>query len=348
MLPTLSASSMPVRKPIRYVGALLIVLAQVLVPVIALVVFASPGSAAILQPQTSHHADAPNATCPPGGQCFADVPSGNPFYEFANRLYIQDIVTGYACGGAGEPCDAANRPYYRPGDLVTRQQMSKFVDQARRQPGIYMIAGSDEPLIYAHNPGYNAIRGFSDNNYGLFGGSTNGHGVHGWSSSAWAGYFEGNINVTGNCTGCAGPTRMDHPLDPENKYLYHSTVQSPDMKNVYDGNVTTDEYGEAVVVLPDYFEAFNRDFRYQLTVVGRFAQAIISQQVKNNRFTIKTDKPNVYVSWQVTGIRQDPYANAHRSPVEEDKPTEERGKYLHPTEWGKPESLGVDYDETQR
>jgi hypothetical protein len=248
--------------------------------------------------------------------------------------------------------------------------MAKFIDSARRQPGIYIDVSTDlYPLrsltsatngigVLGSSTSGRGVSGSSTSGRGVFGSSTTGAGLYGYSNSSYgvyaesttsyAGYFADDIYVGGSCTGCAGPTRIDHPLDPKNKYLYHSTVQSPDMKNVYDGNVTTDEYGEAVVVLPDYFEAFNRDFRYQLTVVGRFAQAIISQQVKNNRFTIKTDKPNVYVSWQVTGIRQDPYANAHRSPVEEDKPTEERGKYLHPTEWGKPESLGVDYDETQR
>jgi hypothetical protein len=126
-------------------------------------------------------------------------------------------------------------------------------------------------------------------------------------------------------------------------------VESPDMMNVYNGNVTTGGNGEATVVLPDWFSALNSDFRYQLTVVGdRFAQARIASKIKDNRFTIATDKPNVEVSWQVTGIRHDPYANAHRIPVEQDKPAEERGKYLHPTEWGQPESLGVDYDERQR
>ena len=49
------------------------------------------------------------------------------------------------------------------------------------------------------------------------------------------------------------------------------------------------------------------------------------------------------VSWQVTGIRQDAYANAHRIPVEEQKPAEEQGLYLHPTELGKPAKLGLDY-----
>ena len=61
-------------------------------------------------------------------------------------------------------------------------------------------------------------------------------------------------------------------LDPANKYLYHSFVESPDMMNVYNGNVVTDKRGMATVVLPEYFEALNSDFRYQLTVIGRFAR----------------------------------------------------------------------------
>jgi hypothetical protein len=84
------------------------------------------------------------------------------------------------------------------------------------------------------------------------------------------------------------------------------------------------------VILPQYFSALNRDFRYQLTVVGQFAQAIIARKVADNRFVIRTDKPLVEVSWQVTGIRQDAYANAHRIPVEVDKPRQEQGHYLHP------------------
>ena len=49
--------------------------------------------------------------------------------------------------------------------------------------------------------------------------------------------------------------------------------------------------GEAIVTLPDNFVALNQDFRYQLTVVGRFAQAIVLQEVKGHHFKIKTDKP---------------------------------------------------------
>ena len=82
------------------------------------------------------------------------------------------------------------------------------------------------------------------------------------------------------------------------------------MTNICNGNVTTDANGEATVTLPADFESHNSDLRYQLTVIGQFAQAIISSEVKNNRFTIKTDKPRVRVSWQVTGIRNDEFVNA--------------------------------------
>ena len=92
------------------------------------------------------------------------------------------------------------------------------------------------------------------------------------------------------------------------------------------------EYGR--ISLPEWFESLNRDFRYQLTVLGQFAQAIVSGKVSNHQFTIKTDKPNVEVSWQVTGVRQDVWANAHRIPVEVQKAEKDRGMYLHPELFG--------------
>ena len=113
------------------------------------------------------------------------------------------------------------------------------------------------------------------------------------------------------------------------------------MMNVYNGNVTTDADGNAVVDLPDYFEALNRDFRYQLTVIGQFAQAIVAEEVGNSRFSIRTDRPEVRVSWQVTGIRQDAWANSHRPDVEEAKPEYERGRYLAPEEHSQPASAGL-------
>jgi hypothetical protein len=155
--------------------------------------------------------------------------------------------------------------------------------------------------------------------------------------------LDGDVTITGNLSKGGGSFKIDHPLDPENKYLYHSFVESPDMMNIYNGTATTDGSGEATVTLPDWFEALNQDFRYQLTVIGTFAQAIVEQKVKDNRFVIKTNAPNVEVSWQVTGIRHDAYANKHRIPVEEDKPADERGKYLHPDAFNQPDNQGVQF-----
>lgn len=150
------------------------------------------------------------------------------------------------------------------------------------------------------------------------------------------------LQVVGNFAATAKTFKIDHPLDPANKYLYHSSVESPDMKNIYDGVITTNADGLATIALPAYFEALNRDFRYQLTVMGTFAQAIVKDEIRNNQFTIQTNAPNVKVSWQVTGIRHDAYANAHPMVVEQDKPANERGRYLEPEAFGKARTLSVD------
>ncbi len=161
------------------------------------------------------------------------------------------------------------------------------------------------------------------------------------SGTLKAGYFDGDVDVVGTLTKSAGSFKIDDPLDPEDRYLYHSFVESPDMMNVYNGNVVTDASGEAIVTMPDYFEALNKDFRYQLTVIGQFAQAIVAKEIENGQFTIRTDKPSVKVSWQVTGIRNDAYARTHRIPVEVEKPSRVRGTYLHP------EAFGVSRDRSE-
>jgi hypothetical protein len=117
------------------------------------------------------------------------------------------------------------------------------------------------------------------------------------------------------------------------------------MMNIYNGNIVTDGSGKAVVTLPDYFEALNTEFRYQLTVIGTFAQAIVSRKVQNNQFEISTNQPGVEVSWMVTGVRHDAFANANRIPKDVDKESVNRGKYLHPAAFNMPASRGIGYDE---
>jgi hypothetical protein len=188
--------------------------------------------------------------------------------------------------------------------------------------------------------------------YGVYGIAYDGvtaYGIYGIASGAvtnWAGYFSGNVNVTGTLSKGGGTFRIDHPLDPENKYLQHSFVESPDMMNVYNGNITLDANGEAVVELPEYFEVLNKDFRYQLTAIGGPAPNLhIAERIYENRFIIAGGEPFMEVSWQVTGVRQDKWAEANRVQVEVDKPDHERGLYIHPEAFGYGREMFINYEQ---
>jgi hypothetical protein len=147
--------------------------------------------------------------------------------------------------------------------------------------GVRALGGSSGGAGTRGGTGLEAVKGF-----GVNGGSDG-------LAANFLGNFQviGNTHVTGTLSKGGGSFKIDHPLDPENKYLSHSFVESPDMMNIYNGNITTDSNGVAVIELPDYFDSLNRDFRYQLTVVGQFAQAIVAEEVKENRFTIQTSAP---------------------------------------------------------
>ncbi len=159
----------------------------------------------------------------------------------------------------------------------------------------------------------------------------------------------GNASIGGTLSKGGGSFKIDHPLDPENMYLYHSFVESPDMMNIYNGVAVTDARGYATIELPDYFEALNRDFRYQLTVLDDgenlpdFVMTRVVSKIKDRRFTIKSSLPGVEVSWQVTGIRRDAWANQNRIPNAVEKATEEKGKYLHPDAFNQPPHRGIHF-----
>jgi hypothetical protein len=196
--------------------------------------------------------------------------------------------------------------------------------------------------------------------------STSGAGVFGTTSAAsgtpigvfalkgpapngFAAILGGASSCTGVFSKAGGAFKIDHPLDPENKYLYHSFVESPDMKNVYDGVVVLDDRGEATIAMPDWFEALNKDFRYQLTTIGGFAPVYVADELKDGRFRIAGGRRGLKVSWQLTGIRHDVWADRNRIKVEEDKPADEAGTYLHPEERGLPSELGlIEYYKTGR
>ncbi len=119
------------------------------------------------------------------------------------------------------------------------------------------------------------------------------------------------------------------------------------MKNLYDGVVTLDSYGEAVVELPEWFEALNQDFRYQLTCIGEYAPVYVAQKIERSRlrnsFKIAGGISGMEVSWQVTGVRCDRWAQANSMAVEEEKSENQRGYYLHPEVYGQSEEKSIEW-----
>ena len=229
-----------------------------------------------------------------------------------------------------------------------------------------VVGEGDTWGVFGLSPGATGVQGRSGTNTGVAGVSvgtdaryatgvvgvvnTVGVGVYGLApvaSGNYAGYFSGNVAISGTLMKAAGTFKIDHPQDPTNRYLSHSFVESPDMKNVYDGVVTLDRDGSATVELPTYFEALNKDFRYQLTPIGEHAPLYVAEEVKDNRFKIAGGYRDMRVSWQVTGIRHDRYALAHPIQVEEMKPQHELGRLMHPAEFGQPASMAVDAERTR-
>lgn len=205
--------------------------------------------------------------------------------------------------------------------------------------------------ITSTSPGANstALRG-ENNGTGFFGiGIWGSHAGSGWGiygtsgAGGLAGNFSGNVFVSGSLSKGSGTFKIDHPLDPANMYLSHSFVESPDMKNIYDGVVILDESGSSTVTMPTYFDALNTEFRYQLTCIGGYAPVYIAQEISDRQFAIAGGSPGLKVSWQITGIRQDPFAQANPVIVEEEKSGEARGRYLHPELYGQSKEQGIYY-----
>ncbi|MEX2437116.1 MAG: hypothetical protein WD509_00880 [Candidatus Paceibacterota bacterium] len=143
-----------------------------------------------------------------------------------------------------------------------------------------------------------------------------------------------SLTITGSVSKGSGTFVIDHPLDPEDKLLYHSFVESPDAKNIYDGVAVLGGSGEAVITLPDYFEALNTDFRYQFSSLENPSPNLhIQSEIKNNQFTIAGGEPGTKISWQVTGVRHDPYILANPITVEVEKGPDalvDKGEFLFP------------------
>ena len=180
------------------------------------------------------------------------------------------------------------------------------------------------------------------NGVGVFGSfspsATNGYGVIG------QGNFFG-VFANGN-TGASGTKsfHIDHPLDPENKYLNHYSMESPEVLNMYRGNVVADTAGVAAVQLPAYFAAINRNISYVLTPIGGSASVYVLTEVDpSGVFTIAGANAGQKISWYVYAERNDAYLRTHPESrqVETIKDSDDKGFYLSPEAFGMPAEKGV-------
>ncbi len=287
------------------------------------------------------------------------VPSPGPFLPSNNTAAIVEI-DNYASGPA-----LLVTSYHGPNAYPIRAQTdsSKYtifatnareVDQSRTiyagYVGATCTSGCAGILAEAYNSGIGngsgiiAIGGWA----GVWGRSSDLNNV---VVGTYAGYFSGNVrivgdlSITGNLTKGGGSFKIDHPLDPENKYLVFSFVEAPERLNIFRGSAITDSNGFAKVQLPDYFSAANKNATIHLTVEKSFAQAVVWEQInpQTNAFVIRTSEPNVKVNWLVLAERNDPWARKNPLIVEQEKSPEERGYYLHPEAYDKPAHLRIGY-----
>lgn len=289
----------------------------------------------------------------------ATAASGNTL----GGVFVSDSPTGI--GVQGEASYGASGLNYGVWGQASGDQARGVYGYAPRPSGNtyggYFQADSDSGTgVFGFLPD----TGFTTN-YAVYGlsNSASGRGVYGFASGTNAGYSP--YGVRGYCSTSSGgfavyaagdmgasglkPFRIDHPLDPENKYLLHYATESPFPQNFYSGNIVTDGKGYAWIELPDYFEEINRNFKYQLTVVDesdsdQFIWAKVVHKIQQNRFCIRTNLPRVEVSWRVEADRNDLRVRFNRPTDVREKSPVEQGKYQHPEYYGFGPERGMDYD----
>jgi hypothetical protein len=303
------------------------------------------------------------------GQLVVDGPYGGGPAEHAASIYTQTqgwglSVTNVGSGraisagtsGAGTAVEAsvsAAPIAVRATNNSTSGSAYGLFAQSQSPTGIGAF-GQGKYGLY----GFSSVGGFDSKGVHGVSNTPDGVGVHGHasgsgagaagvygtaSSGGWAGVFGGPVQITGNLHVSGSKNFLiDNPANPENEYLIHSSVESDEMKNIYDGVVTLDAGGEATVELPDWFDDLNGDFRYQLTCVGGFAPVYVRSEIEENRFTIAGGVAGLKVSWQVTGVRIDPAARRLRTPAVVPKSESERGRYLDAAAYGQPESRQIE------
>jgi hypothetical protein len=170
------------------------------------------------------------------------------------------------------------------------------------------------------------------------------------SGTLWAGYFSGNVEITGSHGFGNGFFLIDHPLDPQNKTLRQNLVESPENLYLYRGKVKLNSSGEGKVAMPSYFKALTKETEATVTLTS-IGRPFNSGYEWNGDCTVFTayGEPNREVSYIVMADRDDPVIRQLSKPVEQEKGNGNftKGKLLYPKAYGYPEEMGEDYERQQ-
>lgn len=140
--------------------------------------------------------------------------------------------------------------------------------------------------------------------------------------------------------------QIDHPLDPENKYLKHFSIESSEVLNIYRGNAVLDNNGEAEIILPSYFSSININFSYHLTPIAESAPDLyVKEEAKGNKFSIAGGKPGMKISWTLYAERNDLFLQKYPQAKNTEllKRDADRGKYMRPELYNQQATKGIFY-----
>jgi hypothetical protein len=235
-----------------------------------------------------------------------------------------DATSGFNYGVYGESASTSGRGVYGYGQYGVWGESS----------------GTDGTAVYAY------ATATTGTNYGVYGYTLS-------QSSGYGGYFNGDVHVIGYITKSFCSFLIDHPLDPENKLLRHNCMESPEHLVVYRGKVRLDADGQGSVQMPEYFQALAKEHEASIHLTPAGASPFMVSGQWNTDFagfTIHGD-PAREVFWEVLAERDDPVTRQLARPVEEDKGPDnkycDRGKLLHPSAYGYPETMGRDYEKRE-
>lgn len=315
------------------------------------------------------------------GMYVSSAAGGSPYYGYSNGSYtsythldgsgffrhVHNNQTPYVIDQHGKIAVGHLAPEARvdiredsrgvmPAAIISNGPPDTYIGQYERAGLVVSAAGTGRPV---------AIRGWARANWGIDGDSYGvqgvaddpvgyNYGVYGFApvTSSWgdnySGFFVGAPLYADTISAGIKNFMIDHPLDPANKVLIHSSVESDERMNLYRGSMVTDSRGYATVTVPAWFAALNEDIQYQLTVIDAsdsdaFVLAKVVQEIQGGKFKIRTSAGRTKVNWQVSGRRHDPTSNHIPMQVERNKSIRNRGKYYSPGAYGKDPSYGIGY-----